>query len=115
MAKFVPNTIPTAGEDPFLAIPSENLKTPNSLSRPLSTTSRNSDESRMDGRNAEDGETGMILIGLDTNDAVTVGTTVSRPSSCVTDPPCLSETNNSKHDDIINENIESNESKNDDN
>src|SRR5436190_1454142 len=107
------STTPTP-EDPFLNIPPKDLSNPHSLSRPLSNSSRRSEESRRDVKKGDDGMTGVIIIGLDSNDAATVGTTtVSRGSSSVMDPRRPSETNDTEHDDNeVTTNINSDNNKN---
>ena len=106
-------TIP-ATEDPFLTVPSKDLSQPHALSRPQSNSSKRSDDSRMDVKKRDDGMTGVIIIGLDSNDAATVGrTTISRGSSSVMDQRRPSETNDTEHDETeVNNNIESDHNKN---
>src|SRR5437762_14090223 len=102
MAESLPSATPAtqsisttpALEDPFLNIPPKDLSNPHALSRPPSNSSRRSEESRRDVKKGDDGMTGVIIIGLDSNDAAT--TTVSRGSSSVMDPRLPSETNDTE-------------------
>jgi hypothetical protein len=122
MAESVASAIPaapsilttTATQDPFLPVPSKDLSPAHALSRPQSNSSRRSDDSRMDVKKGDGGTTGVIIIGLDTNDAATVGrTTASRGSSSVIDPRRPSETNDTERDETeLHNNFESDHSEN---
>ena len=122
MAESVASAIPaapsiltiTATQDPFLPVPSKDLSPAHALSRPQSNSSRRSDDSRMDVKNGDGGTTGVIIIGLDTNDAATVGrTTASRGSSSVMDPRRPSETNDTERDETeVHNNLESDHNEN---
>jgi Golgin subfamily A member 7/ERF4 family len=111
MTETVPSTIPVgpsllmtpsttaAGEDPFLTVihPLKDENKQHTLSRPVSNSSRRSEESRADVSKGEGVMSGVILIGMDGNDAAT--TTASRRSSSVMDPNRPSETNDTDRDD----------------
>ena len=100
--------------DPFLPVPSKDLSQPHVLSRPQSNSSRPSVDSRIEVKKGDDGTTGVIIIGLDSNDTATVGrTTISRGSSSVMDQRRRSETNDTERDETeANNDIKSDHKKN---